>query len=823
MDSMASKEQPPPLRTKVACEECRKNKRKCQGQKPICALCKKGGKLCHYPPELSRKRKHYDDGYIRNLEDKVKVLEAQLESYRKSEPQYQNHEEHMGHEILPTPVPASTDYTSPPADETEVVTPEKEGESNGPRSQAAMEELASLMLTMDIEEKGEPSFTIPSGKDKYSLRQNKILIDNLNFDPNHHNASSAEDRFCLETRRHLVECFMNAFNVYHQFVEQLELPCVLSETTFSTELDLGFRNHALLSVGAFLSSNSDSKELSSHHAISAENALFRCVREHPSDLAVQGLALLSWRELMLENNSMAYTYIAMATGLILHLGLHVSNLGPGKLPDSISNLNSTTDDYIRKRRIRSFWAYFSVDRMVTSSLGMNCTIHWQRIRMSSFIGALDHDPLLDELAHDKFCHLWHLWDSFMDQRLGFSSYKVQSTYKNPGSETLSFALRSATNAAASIARIVRAYRKFRGFADVNPQIIDYILSAAVIHLLNATSGRNFLGRQSANSLRGCLDALVEIQNIWMPQASRAIRQIQELANRWKVVWALPLQLSQRLPATETPQDHNQTTIPPQEWTSIPASTPPIPYDCNIGAIEDGHMYTGFRNDFGNLWDPSLFENALEHVNLPEHIAYQSSLEWLFDENARMVHNSSTFAEAFIPGYPAWIWTRPVDPVLSTIYIQNSLVVDSDEMRTIQVVRPSMELSSPLDFSENDHNSLYIAQAIIDADGTIVMKRRKLKATHMERTIFGDASGDSLMNVAPTRWWARAMVHVETRLSEPFQVYAIESQTFVLHATTVITEKGVKANSSEGGLLMSAPGGGSSAIIGPDWPSHVEAS
>lgn len=276
------------------------------------------------PAKVCR-RKHYDDGYIRNLEDKVKILEDQLESYRKSEPQHQNHEESMGHEILPTPGPASIDYTSPPADETEAGTPEKEGESNGPRSQAAMEELASLMLTMDIEEKGEPSFTIPSGKDKYSLRQNNLSIDNIKFDPNHHSASSAEDRFCLETRQHLVECFTNAFNVYHQFIEQAELPCVLSETTFSTELDLGFRNHALLSVGAFLSPNSDSRELSSYHAISAENMLFRCVREHPSDLAVQGLALLSWRELMLENNSMAYTYIGRYKVVSLCSNIQLTN------------------------------------------------------------------------------------------------------------------------------------------------------------------------------------------------------------------------------------------------------------------------------------------------------------------------------------------------------------------------------------------------------------------------------------------------------------------------------------------------------------------
>jgi nitrilase len=38
----------------------------------------------------------------------------------------------------------------------------------------------------------------------------------------------------------------------------------------------------------------------------------------------------------------------------------------------------------------------------------------------------------------------------------------------------------------------------------------------------------------------------------------------------------------------------------------------------------------------------------------------------------------------------------------------------------------------LGFSENDYNSLYIAQCTIDAKGEIVMKRRKLKPTHMER-------------------------------------------------------------------------------------------
>ncbi|KAF7884951.1 hypothetical protein EAF00_010769 [Botryotinia globosa] len=243
---------------------------------------------------------------------------------------------------------------------------------------------------------------------------------------------------------------------------------------------------------------------------------------------------------------------------------------------------------------------------------------------------------------------------------------------------------------------------------------------------------------------------------------------------------------------------------------------------------------------------------------PEWFDLQKSVEKTCRIIAEAAENGAqlvTFAEAFIPGYPAWIWTRPVDPILSTTYIKNSLVVDSDEMRNIQDCAAKHGIVVSLGFSENDNNSLYIAQAIIDGDGTIVMKRRKLKATHMERTIFGDASGDSLMNVASTRvgkvgtlaCWEhcqpllkyhtlhqREQIHcsawppIVNHTGGPelwsmslegcqalSQVYAIESQTFVLHTTTVITEKGVDANSSEGGLLMSAPGGGASVIIGPD--------
>lgn len=57
----------------------------------------------------------------------------------------------------------------------------------------------------------------------------------------------------------------------------------------------------------------------------------------------------------------------------------------------------------------------------------------------------------------------------------------------------------------------------------------------------------------------------------------------------------------------------------------------------------------------------------------------------------------------------------------------------------------------LAYSERADDSLYMSQSIIDATGDVLLSRRKIKPTHMERTIFGDAAGgdDTLFNVAET--------------------------------------------------------------------------
>ncbi|KAG8622774.1 hypothetical protein KVT40_009285 [Elsinoe batatas] len=217
---------------------------------------------------------------------------------------------------------------------------------------------------------------------------------------------------------------------------------------------------------------------------------------------------------------------------------------------------------------------------------------------------------------------------------------------------------------------------------------------------------------------------------------------------------------------------------------------------------------------------------------------------IVEEVAKAGAKLVTFPELWIPGYPAWIWSRPVDFDLGVKYVQNSLKVDSPEIVC-------------LGFSERSGESLYISQSLIDETGKIRMTRRKMKPTHMARTIFGDASGDCLSQVIDIHDVGRVGAlscweHIQPLLKyhtfsqgeqihvagwpplDPFvqgspgffsmsvegcrtqaQMYAIESQAFVLHTTTVISEAGLEAMKTSGSPLMGTPVNGSSAVIAPD--------
>jgi len=104
-----------------------------------------------------------------------------------------------------------------------------------------------------------------------------------------------------------------------------------------------------------------------------------------------------------------------------------------------------------------------------------------------------------------------------------------------------------------------------------------------------------------------------------------------------------------------------------------------------------------------------------------------------------------FPETFLPGYPWFIWLD--SPAWGMQFIQryhdNSLVAGSPEAERISGAAKEHSIMVVMGHSERHQGSLYMGQWIIDAQGETVAMRRKLKPTHVERTIFGEGDGSDL--------------------------------------------------------------------------------
>lgn len=90
--------------------------------------------------------------------------------------------------------------------------------------------------------------------------------------------------------------------------------------------------------------------------------------------------------------------------------------------------------------------------------------------------------------------------------------------------------------------------------------------------------------------------------------------------------------------------------------------------------------------------------------------------------------------------------RPIDFDMVKEYMKSSLKRDGPEMARICACAGKNKIAVMLGYSENANHSLYLSQSFIGKDGEIKMNRRKIKPTHVERTLYGDGSGASLHNV-----------------------------------------------------------------------------
>jgi nitrilase len=104
-----------------------------------------------------------------------------------------------------------------------------------------------------------------------------------------------------------------------------------------------------------------------------------------------------------------------------------------------------------------------------------------------------------------------------------------------------------------------------------------------------------------------------------------------------------------------------------------------------------------------------------------------------------------FPETFVPWYPYFSFVHA--PVLTgaehiRLY-ENAVVVPGPVTEAVATSARRHGVVVVLGVNERDHGSLYNAQLIFDADGRLVLKRRKITPTFHERMIWGQGDGAGL--------------------------------------------------------------------------------
>jgi len=254
--------------------------------------------------------------------------------------------------------------------------------------------------------------------------------------------------------------------------------------------------------------------------------------------------------------------------------------------------------------------------------------------------------------------------------------------------------------------------------------------------------------------------------------------------------------------------------------------------------------------------PKFLAAAVQHSSVLLDLAggVEKTID-IIDNAGRSGVELLVFPETWIPGYPYWAWLGP--PAWGMQFVQayhnNSMTRDGEEMRKIAAAAARNKMHVVLGYSERVGGTLYLAQSIFGPTGEIVAHRRKLRPTHVERSIFGDADGSNLAvhdtaigrlgalccweHLQPLSKYALYSMNEQVHAASwptlslyegkayalgaeanmaATTTYALEGQCFVVAATSVMTPElwQIMGLSEEQQNLIPL-GGGSSAIFGPD--------
>lgn len=125
---------------------------------------------------------------------------------------------------------------------------------------------------------------------------------------------------------------------------------------------------------------------------------------------------------------------------------------------------------------------------------------------------------------------------------------------------------------------------------------------------------------------------------------------------------------------------------------------------------------------------------------------------LIEETAASGAQLVVFPEAFVPGYPAWVWRlRPggdwgLSEQIHQRLLDNAVDLARDDLSKVRSAAADAGVTVVMGINEHDgtvsRTTLYNSAVVIGTDGEVLNHHRKLMPTNPERMVwgFGDASG-----------------------------------------------------------------------------------
>jgi nitrilase len=220
-----------------------------------------------------------------------------------------------------------------------------------------------------------------------------------------------------------------------------------------------------------------------------------------------------------------------------------------------------------------------------------------------------------------------------------------------------------------------------------------------------------------------------------------------------------------------------------------------------------------------------------------------------DEAAGRGAHLVVFPETFVPYYPYFSFVLPPcqqgAPHLA-LY-DRAVVVPGPVTHAVAARAKARGTVVVLGVNERDHGTLYNTQLVFDADGLLVLKRRKITPTYHERMIWGqgDGSGLKVVDTAvgrvgalacwehynPLARYALMTQHEEIHCAQfpgslvgpifaeqmavTIRHHALESGCFVVNATGWLTDAQIASVTPDPGLQQALRGGCHTAIVSPE--------